>query len=82
MFLFEQGKWKEFLTRIKQNNRQQYTTFVEAAMGKSFNDLEALWRQYLDKVASQRESIYQIPNSALFSTEREMREYMSRHALP
>lgn len=81
MFLFEQGKWKEFLTRIKQNNRQQYTTFVEAAMGKSFNDLEALWRQYLDKVASQRESIYQIPNSALFSTEREMREYMSRHGL-
>lgn len=81
MFLFEQGKWKEFLSRIKQNNRQQFRTFVEAAMGKRFDDLEVLWRDYLDKVASQRESISQIPNSALFRTEREMREYMSRYGL-
>ena len=81
MFLFEQGRWKEFLLRIKQNNRQEFTTFVEAAMGKPFDDLEVLWRRYLDKIASQRESISAIPNSALFRTEREMREYMSRHGL-
>jgi uncharacterized protein (DUF2132 family) len=81
MFLFERGRWNEFLSRIKRNNRQQFTTFVEAAMGKRFDDFEPQWRHYLDKIASERDRIDRIPNSAVFKTEREMREYMSRHGL-
>jgi hypothetical protein len=82
IFLFEQGRWKTFLDHVKRHDRRGQETFVEAAMGMSFAQMEPLWRQYLERVASQREQIARIPQSAVFPTEREMREYMRRHGLP
>jgi hypothetical protein len=81
MFLFEHGKWTEFLARVKRNDRRGFGTFVEAAFGRRFAELEPAWREFLRQIVANRERLLRIPASTMFRTEPELRDFLNREGL-
>jgi hypothetical protein len=81
MFLWDQGKFKRFLTLIAAKDKAGFNTYFEAAMEKPIDQVVPLWREYLKKVASQRDQIMQLPASAIFRDEASFRNYARAYKL-
>jgi hypothetical protein len=60
---------------------QGYATFVEAALQRTLPELESDWRKYLQKTFREREKIYKLPASEMFSSREEFQDFMQRHGL-
>jgi hypothetical protein len=64
IFLWEQGKFKQFLDLIKNREKNDYDSYFEAAMGMPIVRVIPLWQDYLARIAARRSEILRLPLSA------------------
>lgn len=69
MFMWEKGVFKKFLSLVNENKKLGYETTVEAAFGKKLDEIEESWQAYLNKLYTDKELIYSMPDSAIFGNE-------------
>jgi hypothetical protein len=68
VFLWEQGRFKRFLTLIAAHDMAGYSSYFEAAMEMPADRILPLWQGYLRDVAAQRAKIMLLPTSRIFNT--------------
>jgi len=66
VFLWKQGKLKTYIDLIRNDKKNGYPTYFEAAFDKKLNQIEPLWEKYLQEVKRNREDISRIPSSVVF----------------
>lgn len=81
VFLYQQGKFRNYLDLIQAGSKKGYRTYVEAAFEKPLHQIDEIWEAYLKEVANNKTKILLIPSSNIFKTEAEMRQFMETHAL-
>jgi len=64
IFLWEQGKFKQFLDLVKSRDKNGYDSHFEAAMGMPIGRVIPLWQDYLARIAARRAEILRLPLSA------------------
>jgi hypothetical protein len=52
IFLWEQGKFKQFLDLVKRREKNSYDSYFEAAMGMPIGRVIPLWQDYLARIAA------------------------------
>ena len=82
MFLWEQGKFKQFLQLIKRREKLGYDSYFEAAMAMPVDRIIPLWQDYLKKVASQRGEIMRLPASTVLSDELNFHKFAEFYGIP
>lgn len=81
VFLYRQGKFKTFLDLVRSNRKNGYGTFVEAAFGRKFEDLQPLWSAYLRDILANRDANLQIPATEVLPTKDAFTKFMRDHRL-
>lgn len=81
VFLYQQGKLRAYLDLIQSGNKKGYRTYEEAVFDKPMYQLEVIWEAYLKEISANKQAILRIPNSVIFSSESEMRQFMEQHSL-
>jgi hypothetical protein len=69
VFLWEQGKFKQFLDLVKRREKNGYDSYFEAAMEMPIGRVIPLWRDYLARIAARRSDILRLPLSATLPNE-------------
>jgi hypothetical protein len=69
IFLWEQGKFKQFLQLLQKQEKDGYDSYFEAAMGMPINRIVPLWQEYLNRIADQRSEIIRLPPSTVLPDE-------------
>jgi hypothetical protein len=69
IFLWEQGKFKQFLDAVKTREKHGYESYFEAAMGMPIAKVIPLWNEYLNRIAARRAEISRLPLSAILPNE-------------
>ena len=64
IFLWEQGKFKQFLDLVKSRDKNGYDSHFEAAMGMPIGRVIPLLQDYLARIAARRAEILRLPLSA------------------
>jgi len=64
IFLWEQGKFKQFLDLVKSRDKNGYDSRFEAAMGMPIGRVIPLLQDYLARIAARRAEILRLPLSA------------------
>ena len=65
VFLWEQGKFKKFLQLVKKGEKSGYDSYFEAAMEMPVDAIVPLWRNYLKRIAGERDEIMYLPPSTV-----------------
>jgi hypothetical protein len=71
MFLWEQGKLKPLIARLRANDRRGWNNFLNAAFDRPFDEIVPLWKTYLTSVQEQWYGIRNIPHSQVFASRHE-----------
>ncbi len=79
MFLWEQGKFQQFIRLIEAKEKHGYASYFEAAMEMPLDRVLPLWRKYLDDVAEQRPRLMQLPASQIYSDKARFRSFRVIH---
>ena len=79
IFLWEQGKFKEFLNFVKAGEKHGYESYFEAAMGMPIGRVSPLWQDYLNRIAARRSEILGLPLSNLLSNEAAFHEFAASY---
>ncbi len=69
MFLYRQGKLKQYLQLLKQKDKGSYSSYVEAACGKPFPELTVDWQNYLNSIKVHGKAIMRLPPSTVYPSE-------------
>jgi hypothetical protein len=64
IFLWEQGKFKQFLDFVKRREKNGYDSYFEAAMEMPIGRVSPLWQDYLARIVARRAEILRLPLSA------------------
>jgi hypothetical protein len=67
-FLWQQGKLKPLIARLRDKDRRGYTSFLMAAFDRPFEEIVPLWKSYLASVDEQWYGVRKIPVSGLFAS--------------
>ena len=81
VFLYHQGRLKTFIELVRSNRKNGYGTFVEAAMDRTFADIQPLWSAYLGDLQARRDAILQIPATEVLPTKNDFDHFMQDHHL-
>ena len=76
VFLYSQGRLKRFIDLVKQNRKNGYATFVEAAFDRTYSDIQPLWSAYIGGILANREAIYRIPPTEVFEGKDVFKNFM------
>jgi hypothetical protein len=82
MFLWEQGKFKQFLQLIQKRDKNGYDSYFEAAMGIPIDRAIPLWQDYLNKIVARRSEIMRLPLSAILPDEPTFRKFIEPYGIP
>ncbi len=82
VFLWEQGKFKQFLQLIKNREKNGYDSYFEAAMGMPIDRIVPLWQGYLNKIAVQRREIMRLPPSIILPDEPAFQKFAEFYEIP
>ena len=82
VFLWEQGKFKQFLQLIQKREKNGYDSYFEAAMGMHIDRIVPLWQGYLNKIAVQRGEIMRLPSSNVLPDEPTFQKFIEVHGIP
>jgi hypothetical protein len=69
VFLWEQGRFKRFLSLIASHDLAGYSTYFEAAMEMPVEKIQPIWQSYLNDVSARRTRILLLPISQVFTNE-------------
>jgi hypothetical protein len=69
IFLWEQGKFKQFLDFVKRREKNGYDSYFEAAMEMPIGRVSPLWQDYLTRIVARRAEILRLPLSAALPDE-------------
>ncbi len=61
IFLWEQGRFHEFLRRVRADERGGFDTHFEAALGRDLDAVESDWRRWLQRVHERRTMLSRQP---------------------
>ncbi len=78
MFLYKQGKLKTYMNQVRLNQKNGYNTFFEAAFNRHISQIIPDWEHYLRDVYENRNLIYKVPCSKVWSSKKKFDKYMSR----
>lgn len=81
IFLWEQGKFKRFLSLIATNNHLGYPTFFEAAIGMPMDKIVPIWQSYLQGIEQNRAEILSLPTSAVLRNKAEFQDFVKTHGI-
>ena len=81
VFLYSQGRLKAFIDLVRQNRKNGYGTFVEAAFDRRFPDIQPLWAAYIRDILARRDSILQVPATEVFEIKGDFAQFMREHNL-
>lgn len=82
MFLWEQGRFQNFLQLIAAHKKNGYSSYFEAAMEMPVEKIVPLWQSYLENVATQRGKILTLPGSAILQNESDFKNFALFHGIP
>jgi len=82
IFLWEQGKFKQFLDFIKRREKNGFDSYFEAAMGMPIERVIPLWQDYLARIAARRSEIVRLPLSATLPNEEAFHKFARPTAFP
>jgi hypothetical protein len=82
VFLWEQGKFKQFLQLIKNREKNGYGSYFEAAMEMPIDRIVPLWQGYLNKIAVQRGEIMRLPPSIIQPDEPAFQKFAELYEIP
>jgi hypothetical protein len=68
VFMYEQNKWEKYFDLVRNNSKDGYDTFFEAAFEMPLNKITPLWKEYLNLVEKNKDIIFQIPPSQMFKS--------------
>lgn len=82
VFLWEQGRFKQFLQLIQKREKNGYDSYFEAAMGMSIDRIVPLWQGYLNKIAVRHGEIMRLPSSNVLPDEPTFQKFIEVHGIP
>lgn len=81
LFLYKQGKLKEYIKLVSTNRRGSYDTFIEAAFKDRMFRIVPKWKDYLNQVYNSRNQISRIPFSEVFDSKELYERFMKFRGL-
>ena len=81
IFLWEQGKFKQFLDFIKRREKNGFDSYFEAAMGMRIEWVIPLWQDYLARIAARRSEIVRLPLSATLPNEEAFHKFAASYGI-
>ena len=81
IFLWEQGKFKQFLDFIKRREKNVFDSYFEAAMGMRIEWVIPLWQDYLARIAARRSEIVRLPLSATLPNEEAFHKFAASYGI-
>lgn len=81
LFLWRQGKLKDYLDLVRLGDRRGRDTYLEATLGVSLKEIEPAWRKYLQDTRHIRPFIYTIPPSAVFPNRADFDSFVRQNLL-
>ena len=81
IFLWEQGKFKQFLDFIKRREKNGFDSYFEAAMGMPIERVIPLWQDYLARIAARRSEIVRLPLSATLPNEEAFHKFAASYGI-
>ncbi len=82
MFLWEQGKFKQFLQLIQKREKNGYDSYFEAAMEMPIDRIVPLWQNYLNGIAAQRREIIRLPSSTVLADGPTFQKFVEFYGIP
>ena len=79
IFLWEQGKFKQFLDFVRRREKNGYDSYFEAAMGMPIGQVIPLWQDYLARIAARRSEILRLPLSATLPDAEAFRKFAASY---
>jgi Flp pilus assembly protein TadD len=70
-FLWQHGKLKPLIARLRDKDRRGYTSYLMAAFDRPFDEIVPLWKSYLASVDEQWYGVRNMPVSGLFASKDE-----------
>ena len=81
VFLWEQGKLKDFIRLIQANDKKGQNTFLEAALGTTIAEIRPQWEQYTKRIYNQRAVISQLPPSLILPDRKTYEQFAAYYHL-
>jgi len=81
IFLWEQGKFKQFLDLVKRREKNGYDSYFEAAMEMPIGRVIPLWQDYLAGIAARRSEILRLPLSATLPNENAFHKFAASYGI-
>jgi tetratricopeptide (TPR) repeat protein len=70
-FLWQHGKLKPLIARLREKDRRGYTSYLMAAFDRPFDEIVPIWKSYLGAVDKQWYGVRNMPVSGLFASKDE-----------
>jgi Zn-finger domain-containing protein len=82
VFLWEQGKFKQFLQLTQKREKNGYDSYFEAAMGMPIDRIVPLWQSYLNKIDVRRSEIMRLPTSMILPDKPAFQKFNEIYGIP
>jgi hypothetical protein len=82
VFLWEQGKFKQFLQLTQKREKNGYDSYFEAAMGMPIDRIVPLWQSYLNKIDVRRSEIMRLPTSMILPDKLAFQKFNEIYGIP
>ena len=82
VFLWEQGKFKEFLHLIQTQEKNGYNSYFEAAMEMPIDRIVPLWQSYLNTIDGRRSQIMRLPTSIILPDKPAFQKFNEIYGIP
>ncbi len=81
IFLWEQGKFKQFLGLVRKREKNGYDSYFEAAMEMPITRVIPLWQDYLARIVARRSEILRLPVSATLPNEDAFHKFAASYGI-
>jgi hypothetical protein len=81
IFLWEQGKFKQFLDLVRKREKNGYDSYFEAAMEMPIGRVIPLWQDYLARIVARRSEILRLPVSATLPNEEAFHKFAASYGI-
>jgi hypothetical protein len=81
IFLWEQGKFKQFLDLVRKREKNGYDSYFEAAMEMPIARVIPLWQDYLARIVARRSEILRLPVSATLPNEEAFHKFAASYGI-
>ncbi len=81
IFLWEQGKFKQFLDLVRKREKNGYDSYFEAAMERPIGRVIPLWQDYLARIVARRSEILRLPVSVTLTNEEAFHKFAASYGI-